>query len=257
MGLIYEPKGKAREYSPLALNVYTGGCDHGCKYCYCASIGTWGTKPIPRKLAGLDKEATWAKRQILLSFMSDPYCSAEMVHRNTRYALGVLMAHRCSVAILSKGGHRCLDDIEMLKAWPDGRVKVGSTLTFVDRCRSASEEPGAASPEERIDALRFLHRNGIQTWASIEPVIDESESLGAIRASLDCCDAYKVGKMNHRRSDVDWSSFCVKAVTMIREAGRKLYVKDDLRPFAPSGFLRPEECDPETVFLPDRKEACA
>ena len=33
MSLIYEPKGKAREYSPLALNVYSGGCDHACRYC--------------------------------------------------------------------------------------------------------------------------------------------------------------------------------------------------------------------------------
>ena len=33
MSVIYEPKGKAREYSPLALNLYLE-CQHGCKYCY-------------------------------------------------------------------------------------------------------------------------------------------------------------------------------------------------------------------------------
>lgn len=33
MAAIYEPKGAAREYSPLALN-YQTGCDHGCVYCY-------------------------------------------------------------------------------------------------------------------------------------------------------------------------------------------------------------------------------
>lgn len=46
MSLVYCPTGKAREYSPLALNVYTGGCDHGCRYqtvagrqtCYCGAI---------------------------------------------------------------------------------------------------------------------------------------------------------------------------------------------------------------------------
>ena len=32
MSAIYEPKGAAREYSPLALN-YIRGCDHGCIYC--------------------------------------------------------------------------------------------------------------------------------------------------------------------------------------------------------------------------------
>ena len=32
-GVIYEPKGAAREYSELACNLYTG-CDHRCGYCY-------------------------------------------------------------------------------------------------------------------------------------------------------------------------------------------------------------------------------
>lgn len=30
---IYEPQGRAREYNPLALNLYRG-CSHGCLYCY-------------------------------------------------------------------------------------------------------------------------------------------------------------------------------------------------------------------------------
>jgi DNA repair photolyase len=30
---IYEPAGRAREYSPLALNHFKG-CEHGCLYCY-------------------------------------------------------------------------------------------------------------------------------------------------------------------------------------------------------------------------------
>ena len=65
-------------------------------------------------------------------------------------------------------------------------------------------------------------------------------------------NANLAGKLNHLKSDVEWKDFCVRAVEIIRDAGRKLYVKDDLRPFAPEGFLRPEECTPETVFLPDR-----
>ena len=37
MSIIYEPRGKAREYSELAANLYTG-CSHGCRYCYCPAI---------------------------------------------------------------------------------------------------------------------------------------------------------------------------------------------------------------------------
>ena len=33
MRVIYKPKGRALEYSPLALNIYTG-CQHSCRYCY-------------------------------------------------------------------------------------------------------------------------------------------------------------------------------------------------------------------------------
>ena len=33
MKIIYEPKGKALEYAPLACNLYKG-CPHGCRYCY-------------------------------------------------------------------------------------------------------------------------------------------------------------------------------------------------------------------------------
>jgi DNA repair photolyase len=37
MSLIYSPKGKAGEYSPLAVNIYNG-CNHGCFYCYVPKI---------------------------------------------------------------------------------------------------------------------------------------------------------------------------------------------------------------------------
>jgi DNA repair photolyase len=125
----------------------------------------------------------------------------------------------------------------------------------MNRDRSLAEEPGAASPGERLSTLDHLYRQGVKTWASIEPVIDADESLAVIKASLSCVNAYKVGKLNHQKSTINWKAFCVCAVEMIREAGRKLYIKADLQAFAPTGFLRSEECDPETVFLPDRPKA--
>ncbi len=33
MKVIYEPRGAAFEYSPLAANLFRG-CSHGCTYCY-------------------------------------------------------------------------------------------------------------------------------------------------------------------------------------------------------------------------------
>jgi DNA repair photolyase len=258
MSLIYTPKGKAREYSPLALNTYSGGCDHACRYCYCGGImrGAWNDKPRPRSLAGLEREAAKASRQILLCFMSDPYCAAERTHRNTRSALAKLRQAGCSVAVLTKGGGRCLDDLDMFTGWPGGRVKVGATLTFRSAARCAEWEPGAAPPDDRLDALRQLYESGIKTWASIEPVIDPVESLSIIDASLPFVDAYKVGKWNHdaKAHKIDWSAFGKQAVDMIRSAGKALYVKADLRPHLPAGYLTETECDMESLSLPDKPE---
>ena len=52
MPVIYEPRGKAREYSELACNLYTG-CIHKCKYCYCPaimrkSLDEWSNNPHAR-----------------------------------------------------------------------------------------------------------------------------------------------------------------------------------------------------------------
>lgn len=53
MSIIYEPRGKAREYSDLAVNLFTG-CSHACRYCYCPAvlrktIDAWAFDPQPRK----------------------------------------------------------------------------------------------------------------------------------------------------------------------------------------------------------------
>lgn len=256
MGLIYEPKGKAREYSPLALNVYTQGCEHGCSYCYNRTLGPWGWVPKVRDLHGLAKEAARAERQVFLSFIGDPYGPIEETTRNTRRALEVLAAAGCTVAILTKGGMRALQDLELFKGWPGGRIKVGATLTFDDPEPSRTHEPGAACPQERYAMLATLHANGVRTFASIEPILRPLQSWDCIRATLDGCDHYLIGALNH---DSRWpvsreamQEFLQAAVREITAAGRKVYVKRETQRFLEPDFLTAEQCDQEALTLPDR-----
>ncbi len=37
LSVVYEPRGRAREYSPLALNLYRG-CSSRCVYCYASDV---------------------------------------------------------------------------------------------------------------------------------------------------------------------------------------------------------------------------
>ena len=73
MSIIYEPAGKAREYSPLALNVYLG-CSHKCEYCYANAMARrngnkeYFCNPSPRNnvLEKLSKELPKCKKEQVL-----------------------------------------------------------------------------------------------------------------------------------------------------------------------------------------------
>jgi len=135
MSIIYEPRGKAREYSDLAVNLYRG-CSHACRYCYCPAIlrktiDAWAIDPQPRKgiLRDLERDAKKLRgdpRQILLSFMSDPYHSDEAA-RLTREALHVMERYDLRVQVLTKGGRRSAQDFDILSR---NRWKYGATIIF-------------------------------------------------------------------------------------------------------------------------------
>jgi DNA repair photolyase len=258
MPLIYTPNGKAREYSPLALNVYNG-CDHGCTYCYAPLIRRDMSlnKNVHMRddfLIKLEKELLKSvpKEQILLSFMCDPYSHFDAEHKLTRSVVEYLNLKKCKVAVLTKGGSRCLRDLDVFKRF-GGRLKVGATLTFMSDSKSLSIEPDAALPQDRLNTLKILHENDIKTWVSIEPVIDPEESLSLIKESIRFVDQYKIGKMNHFEKrfnpDIDWKKFMIDSVTILRESGKQFYVKEDLREFDNIEFLLPHEKNMNSLNL--------
>ena len=244
MSMIYEPAGKAREYSPLALNVYLG-CSHGCQYCYAKALARrngnnhYFCHPDPRLriLDRLPRELQkLPKQQVMLSFIGDAYCETTDDNALTRSALEMLLEAKMPVAILTKGGKRCLKDLDLFKKFGK-HIQVGATLTFDNPEDSSSWEPGAASPEERLETLRILHDNGIRTFASFEPVIIPEQSLHLMEQGLDCIDVYKVGKLNNYMGldkKIDWTDFLEKTVALLRANKKAFYVKYDLRQAAPS-----------------------
>jgi DNA repair photolyase len=249
MSLVYCPSGKAREYSPLAMNIFNG-CDHGCIYCYvpkCTFRSDANTKPILRNNISKKLESEVSKNppkeQVLLCFLCDPYPIHDVQTAITRDCIKILGFYNVTFAILSKGGKRILRDLDLFKKY---NCKVGATLTFLDERKSKKIEPFAAVGSERIEVLKLLHESGIKTFVSIEPVIDPSESLLCIEKSLPFVDQYKVGKLNHDKKNEDsihWHEFLVSAVSMIRKAGKELYVKEDLRKFADGFQLTKNESD--------------
>ena len=202
MSIIYETKGRAREYFELAANLYSG-CAHGCVYCYGAHItkktpGEFG-RPQARDgvIKQLQKDAARLPlnevRHILLSFMTDPYQPLEEELRLTRRAIGILHAEALSVAILTKAPTLATRDFDLLT----DKDLFGTTLTFLDPKLSRKWEPRADLPGNRIRALEEAHNRGIPTFVSLEPVIYQADTLALIEETAGFVDQFKVGKLNY------------------------------------------------------------
>ena len=242
MNVIYEPKGRAKEYSELACNLYRG-CTHGCRYCYAPScMRTTGEKwhahaePRPNVLENLEKDATKLRgdsRRVLFSFLSDPYQPLERIERLTRQALRIVTKYRLNSQVLTKGcGDLIQDDLGLMK---DAYTQLGITLCFVDDALRQDWEPHASTVEERFAVLKAAHKAGIFTWVSLEPVIDPAQALEVIRMAHPYVDFWKVGKLNHLKEDeraVNWRKFLSDVEFLLSKLNAKYYIKNDLRTFA-------------------------
>lgn len=240
MPAIYEPRGKAREYSPLACNLYKG-CSHACVYCFAPSATFVDRDKFsspeyiqarPGILAALFNEApkmAGDPREILLSFTSDPYQPCEKTKKLTRMALKTLLENRLTVTILTKGGSwGIIRDMDLLRTNPRNAWSV--TLTHDNPAISLEWEPGAALPEDRIESLRIAHDNGIKTWVSFEPVFDPEAVYRLLEATAPFVDFFKVGKLNYHplAKEIDWPGFRDRIITQLKKLGKPYLIKKDL-----------------------------
>lgn len=242
--VIYETKGKAREYCELAANLYRG-CSHGCIYCYAPSATyrqreDFYNNVTPRSniLKQLDKDAAELQRSgetrsVLLSFTSDPYQKLDVKEKLTRNAIKILHSHNLKVTILTKAGRRSERDFDLLSSRPELSL-YGATLVFSDESLRQEIEPGAAPTKERIQSLEIAHDEfKIPTWASFEPVWTAEQSLELMKEAMDYIDIFKIGKLNYnpQSKNVDWKQFAHDAIKLMKDNNKNYYIKKDLRKF--------------------------
>lgn len=235
--VIYEPKGRAEEYAPHAVNLYVG-CSHGCKYCYAPAVVRRkpedfhkGVKPRKDILQKLESAAanTETHGQVLLCFTSDPYQPAELEYRVTRQAITILCEAGHKVTVLTKNGPNALQDLDLFKKHG---VTFATTMVFAGEDAIRHWEPGAPPLADRVNALRTFHDEGIDTWVSLEPVIYPDHAFEVIRVLSPWVNLWKVGKVNHMpeiEKGTDWPEFRRKAVELMQSLGAKYYIKKDLR----------------------------
>lgn len=237
MFAIHRPKGAALEYASLGLNIYDG-CSHRCLYCYNNDRfnGSYNDPRIQATLYNIEADLRQLafdnnRERVHLSFVGDAYDLGRQDCGYTRRVLELFKKYHHPFQILTKGGSRAFLDFDLYGK----EDRFGVTLTFDNDNDSRKWEPGAALPDDRIEALRIAHEiYGISTWVSLEPVIDPMQTLHLIDLTHEYVDFYWVGKLNHTpeiERTIDWNKFRSDAIELLKKKhgndyGIKRYLKE-------------------------------
>jgi DNA repair photolyase len=239
--IIYEPRGRALEYAPLAVSLYRG-CSHGCTYCFAPDVIHADREKFlqatPRKdaiklLKADAAELAGDKREILMSFTTDPYQPIEQEYRLTSTAIRVFISQDLHFTILTKAGIPSLFDLERMEEAKD-LCRYGTTLTLNNETDRQKWEPFAAPTIDRCKALRVMHDHGVRTWVSMEPLLDPDQALYLIAITYPFVDEYRLGTLNHAEkalTDEQLTDYAGMAYTLLKHYGKKAVWKKDLQPY--------------------------
>lgn len=225
---IYEPKGKAKEYGDLAINIYTG-CPHRCYYCFAPNVlhrdrEKFHSQVRPREniveetVKQLNREGITGKL-VHLCFTCDPFPRGVKGLSTTRKIISALKMFGNHVQILTKNGDDALMVFDML----DDQDWYGVTLD------GDENNPHTSSTGDLICSLMEAHSRGIKTWVSFEPVVNADRVIELIYEVAPYVDKVKIGKLNYHPSDIDWAEFGREAEAHCKALGLDYYIKDSLR----------------------------
>jgi len=189
------------------INPYRG-CEHGCIYCFARPTHAWaGLSPgldfesrlfrkanAPELLVRELSRPAYIPKPIALGMNTDAYQPVEREQRLTRRLLQILSDHNHPVSLLTKSA-LIQRDIDLLAPMAEkGIVRVGVSITTLDRKLARKMEPRAATPARRLETVRALSQAGIPvsvmtapiipglTDHEIEPLLEASAAHGATGA---------------------------------------------------------------------------
>jgi DNA repair photolyase len=244
---IYQPSGKASEYSKWAVNFYNG-CSAKCEYCYnrhgiTAKILGADIPTLKKCLKNEDTAIEIFKKELFqnlpelqkhglfFNFVSDPFLP-ETVGLNT-WCMRECLKVDVPIKILTKQTwwiDEFIQEININGTIWNKDVNIARKLMAFGFTLTAHDEKeyGTAPNMDRIGAMIVLNEEGFKTWASIEPIIEFDSSLEMIRKTIGYCDLYKIGIQSGKHYD---KSFLIAFMNMVsRITGGKipLYFKDSL-----------------------------
>lgn len=163
----------------FVLNPYTG-CQHACLYCYADFMKRftghngeeWGSFVDVKINAPetITSKSIKEESLILIGSVTDPYQPLEAKYKITRGCLEKLLEFQPRLEILTKSP-LVLRDLDLLKQFKN--LRVGISIGILDENLSRKLEPYASSPKRRLEALKKLNEEGVETYLFISPMFPE------------------------------------------------------------------------------------
>lgn len=185
-------------------------CTFGCTYCYVPTMGIYGGlkredwerwgqfTTFKSNAAELLRRELRAEQRIYCSPLVDPYQPAEAEEQIMPRILDALVAAPPRVFTIQTRGPLILRDLARLKALPTLRVSFSITTNREDIRRLY--EPHCAAFEERLDVVRALRDTGIETYATLAPLLPcDPEILAS--AALEATGRDLIGDPLHIRAN--------------------------------------------------------
>lgn len=167
-----------------SVNPYRG-CEHGCIYCFARPSHAFlnmspgldfETQLLARPSAAdlLAKEISnpqYKVQPIAFGTNTDPYQPIENTYKVMRRCLEVLQEFKHPVIITTKGAliERDLDILSDLAG--QGLVRVGITVTTLDKDISRRLEPRVPAPKRLLKTIKELSGAGVPTRVLMSPII--------------------------------------------------------------------------------------
>lgn len=187
-------------------------CTFGCTYCYVPTMGIYGgLKPedwrrwgqfttYKSNAAELLRRELRAAQSIYCSPLVDPYQPAEAEEEMMRRILDVLIDEPPRVFAIQTRGPLILRDLDRLRDLSKRTtLRVSFSITTNREDVRCLYEPHCASFEERLDVVRALRSAGIETYATLAPLLPcDPEVLAG--AALDASHRDLIGDPLHIRA---------------------------------------------------------
>jgi DNA repair photolyase len=215
------------EWAPWSYNIGTG-CSSNCAYCYSCGI----TMDMAKKDGKVFLRSDWPNEQIKPWKVNIDHKVDEWVMFPSMHCISekYLPYYILTLENILKAGNRVLivtkarlqsiqaicDRFPQYKEQILFRITIGSMNANV--CKFW--EPGAPSPQERMEALQYAHQNGFQTSVSAEPMLESYEEAISLYETLSplLTDTIWFGKMAEIDKRVDMTNPAyAKASAMIKE----------------------------------------